>query len=285
MSTFSMPIGRVPFREIPIKKEKEVARAITNNGGRKYLFEEKQRKEIAARLVKLRGSLRQVYMAEKIGLFKSTMCNVERGLSITEANIEKYCSALNLRREWLVDGMGDQYVTDEPKREIKEVKPENGMASTFDQAMFDRAMSASMPAFEAPSAPARSLAEVRAEQSKEYEAFTSALAQPAVPFRITEIEYRETRKRGGGFAEATACVRAQLSGDKDPDEAYDELVGWVQRHIDKEIDTLAEQKAQLFGQVALKREELRTVIGEIERLATIAVSLADGISIAAEAHT
>jgi transcriptional regulator with XRE-family HTH domain len=89
------------------------------------------------------------------------------------------------------------------------------------------------------------------------------------PYRITEIEYREIRKRGGGIIENTICTRAEVRGD--PDAALAALVEWTHDKLDSISGSLESRRTAALGDlqnihdsIETARAELRDTLAAVE---------------------
>lgn len=75
-----------------------------------------EKSTINARVETLRKELRlnQAAFGERIGLGGGAIGKMERGGTVTDQNIKLICEKFRVRREWLVDGEGEMFVSGEP---------------------------------------------------------------------------------------------------------------------------------------------------------------------------
>ena len=75
-----------------------------------------EKSTINARIGSLRKELRlnQASFGERIGLGGGAIGKMERGGTVTDQNIKLICEKFRVRREWLVDGEGEMFVSGEP---------------------------------------------------------------------------------------------------------------------------------------------------------------------------
>ena len=71
---------------------------------------------INTRIEALRKKLRlnQAAFGERIGLGGGAIGKMERGGTVTDQNIKLICEKFRVRREWLVDGEGEMFISGEP---------------------------------------------------------------------------------------------------------------------------------------------------------------------------
>ena len=75
-----------------------------------------EKSTINARIETLRKELRlnQAAFGERIGLGGGAIGKMERGGTVTDQNIKLICEKFRVRREWLVDGEGEMFISGEP---------------------------------------------------------------------------------------------------------------------------------------------------------------------------
>ena len=75
-----------------------------------------EKSTINARIETLRKELRlnQAAFGERIGLGGGAIGKMERGGTVTDQNIKLICEKFRVRREWLVDGEGEMFLSGEP---------------------------------------------------------------------------------------------------------------------------------------------------------------------------
>ena len=75
-----------------------------------------EKSTINARIESLRKELRlnQASFGERIGLGGGAIGKMERGGTVTDQNIKLICEKFRVRREWLVDGEGEMFLSGEP---------------------------------------------------------------------------------------------------------------------------------------------------------------------------
>lgn len=75
-----------------------------------------EKSTINTRIEFLRKELRlnQAAFGERIGLGGGAIGKMERGGTVTDQNIKLICEKFRIRREWLVDGEGEMFISGEP---------------------------------------------------------------------------------------------------------------------------------------------------------------------------